>query len=103
MCVYVCVCTQAEKRKYVSLVREANKRVIRAKRALKKCRDTNEKLKAENILTTQRLAVATAQLAAFRIEHPDWVPPENIPLLPDDAREFTSIFRVTTHTHTHMY
>ena len=92
--IHVLIRTQADKRKYVAKLREANKRVKRAKKTLKTCRDENDKLHAENELNKKRLAVATAQLAAFRMEHPDWRPPDSVPLIPDDATQLKAMFRV---------
>ena len=88
---------QADKRKYVAKLREANKRVKRAKRTLKKSRAENDKLYEENEVTKKRLAVATAQLAAFRVEHPDWRPPDSVPLISNDATELTAMFRVRSY------
>lgn len=88
----------AAKRSLVSRLREANKKnkklMARVKAAEEEC------AKAKKISK-----IAEAQVAAFRLEHPEWTPPENLLLPKDQQEDFASLFQVgdtpTARTHAH--
>ena len=95
-------------RSLVCRVREANKRTQAATNHAR--REENEKLKIQKLLD-----VAKAQVAAFRSDYPEWVPPESLLLPKPQDEEFRVLFAVSlipthptpihplTHTHTHTY
>lgn len=92
---HTCVaCMQAEKRSLVSRVREAGKKVKRAKVVTQKVSHQLQEEIKKRKETEKLLRHANKQLAAFKVSHPEWRPPEGVSLLPTDQDDATHIFKV---------
>ena len=87
-----------EKRSLVCRLREANKKI-------KQLTTRNNEVEETLIKTKMFLGVAESQVTAFRVDHPEWTPPDNLLLSKDHQEDFTNLFQVhqsNEHTYTRV-
>ena len=82
-----CEALKAKQRSVTAQLRESKKRCRKAQSAAKTNYDRATQAEFERDECKRLLALARAQLAAFRITHPDWRPPDDILLMKGDVRD----------------
>ena len=84
---------QRTQRSLTAQLREVRKKSARLDSALTKQVQRAERAEAEVVKQEKLLVQAQAQVNAFKLTHPDWSPPEDVLLIPDDDKDAKEIFR----------
>ena len=92
-----CEALKAKQRRVTAKLRESKKRCRKAQSASKTNYDRAIQAEFERDECKRLLALAQAQLASFRVTHPEWRPPDSILLQKDDLQDATNIFKTIEH------
>ena len=81
-----------KQRSLTAQLRESRKKVARLDGALIKQVQRAERAEAELAKQKKLLVKAQAQVRAFKMAHPDWRPPTDVLLVPDDDKDAREVF-----------